>query len=121
MTPSNAAKQLRLPALALIAVLLGAGQARAQDSGPIDPGRLSQLVKELASDEFKGRAPGGPEEPKTLEYLIRQFKAVGLEPAGENGGWTQKVPLVRFQVETPSRSSSPPGQNDAAAPSSRKW
>jgi Zn-dependent M28 family amino/carboxypeptidase len=84
--------------MAAAAVLLASGTVQAEDSGPIDPARLSQIVKVLASDELMGRAPGGPGEQKTLEYLIRQFQEVGLEPAGENGGWTQKVPLVRFQM-----------------------
>lgn len=80
--------------------LLGAGASSAQtpESGPIDPARVSRIIQALASDEFAGRAPGGPGEAKTLEYIIAQFKAVGLEPAGENGGWTQKVPLVHYQV-----------------------
>jgi Zn-dependent M28 family amino/carboxypeptidase len=94
----NASRHVRLHALALAAVLLGSGVVRAQDAGPIEPARLSQIVKVLASDELMGRAPGGPGEEKTLEYLISQFKAVGLQPAGEHGGWTQQVPLVRFQM-----------------------
>jgi len=98
MIPWNASRHVPLHALAVAAVLLASGAVQAQDSGPIEPARLSQIVKVLASDELMGRAPGGPGEEKTLEYLIRQFKEVGLEPAGENGGWTQKVPLVRFQL-----------------------
>jgi Zn-dependent M28 family amino/carboxypeptidase len=98
MTPWDASKHARLSALAITAVLLASRAAHAQDSGPIEPARLSQIVKVLASEELMGRAPGGPGEQKTLEYLIAQFKEVGLEPGGENGGWTQKVPLVRFQM-----------------------
>ena len=94
----TASKAVFHTTLALAAVLLASGEARAQDSGPIESARLSQLVKVLASDELLGRAPGGPGEPKTLEYIIQQFKEAGLEPGGENGGWTQKVPLVRFQM-----------------------
>ncbi|HEY7005318.1 MAG TPA: M20/M25/M40 family metallo-hydrolase, partial [Sphingomicrobium sp.] len=30
-----------------------------------------------------------------------QFKAAGLEPAGENGGWTQTVPMIHTQLKTP--------------------
>jgi len=98
MTSWNASKQSYLHALAAAAVLLASGAGQAQDSGPIDPARLSQITQVLASDEFMGRAPGGPGEQKTLDYLIAQFKEVGLEPGGQNGGWTQKVPLVRFQM-----------------------
>lgn len=67
-------------------------------SGPIDPARLSQTVKVLASDAFEGRSPGSEGETKTVAYLVSRFKQLGLKPAGENGGWTQTVPLVRFQV-----------------------
>jgi Zn-dependent M28 family amino/carboxypeptidase len=72
--------------------------ARAQDVGPISGERMSGIAKILASDEFEGRAPGTPGETKTVEYLVTQFKALGLEPGGEAGGWTQAVPLIRTQV-----------------------
>src|SRR6476661_1635404 len=64
--------------------------------------RMSQITRVLASDEFQGRAPGTPGEDKTIPYLIQQFKAAGLEPAGENGGWTQEVPMIRTQLGAPS-------------------
>jgi Zn-dependent M28 family amino/carboxypeptidase len=79
-----------LPALL---VTLAAG------SGPIDPQRLSEIVKILASDAFEGRAPGSPGEEKTIAYLIERFKQLGLVPAGEHGDWTQTVPLVHTQVQ----------------------
>ena len=65
---------------------------------PIDAQRVSRIIQTLASDAFAGRAPGGPGERLTVDYLIQEFKAAGLQPGGEKGGWTQKVPLVRFQV-----------------------
>jgi Zn-dependent M28 family amino/carboxypeptidase len=70
---------------------------------PIDPGRMSELTRMLASDEFQGRAPGTQGERVTVAWLSDQFEALGLEPAGENGGWTQRVPLIRTQVQTPAR------------------
>ena len=41
----------------LATVLLAAAAAQAQDVPKIDPQRLSQDVKTLASDEFEGRGP----------------------------------------------------------------
>ena len=73
----------------------------ADAAGPIDPARLSATVKVLASDEFEGRAPGTPGETRTIAWLTRTFEELGLEPGGENGGWTQAVPLVRTQIESP--------------------
>ena len=82
--------------------LLGAGVAfAAETSGPIDPERLSQTVKVLASDEFEGRAPGTPGETKTVDWLSQRFRELGLEPGGERGSWTQAVPLVRTQIGSP--------------------
>jgi Zn-dependent M28 family amino/carboxypeptidase len=72
--------------------------ALAQDIGPISGERMSGIAKVLASDGFEGRAPGTPGETRTVEYLVAQFKALGLEPGGEAGGWTQAVPLVRTQM-----------------------
>jgi len=71
------------------------------DAAQIDSAHISEIVKTLASDEFEGRAPGGPGEEKTVAYLVDRFKALGLAPGGENGGWTQAVPLVHTQVQAP--------------------
>jgi Zn-dependent M28 family amino/carboxypeptidase len=82
--------------------LLGVGAAFAADtSGPIDPERISQAVKVLASDEFEGRAPGTPGETKTVAWLSGRLRELGLEPGGERGSWTQAVPLVRTQIGAP--------------------
>ncbi len=55
-------------------------------------------MKTLASDDYEGRAPGTPGERKTVGYLIAGFKALGLEPGGAGGSWTQPVPLVRTKI-----------------------
>jgi Zn-dependent M28 family amino/carboxypeptidase len=92
---------MRISSLAFAAALtLAALPAAAQkiDSGPISPARLSADVKVLADAKLAGRAPGGPGEAGTLAYIVSQFKAAGLKPAGDKGGWTQSVPLIRFTV-----------------------
>ena len=69
----------------------------------IDSQRLSDIVKVLASDEFEGRAPGGPGEAKTIEFLIDQFQSLGLEPGGSDGTWTHAVPLIHTQLASDGR------------------
>ena len=69
----------------------------------IDSQRLSNIVKVLASDEFEGRAPGGPGEAKTIEFLIDQFQSLGLEPGGTDGTWTHAVPLIHTQLASNGR------------------
>ncbi len=87
--------------LSLISVLGAAAAFAADTSISIDPERLSQTVKVLASDEFEGRGPGTPGEAKTIEWLTKSFRELGLEPGGERGSWTQSVPLVRTQIGSP--------------------
>ena len=56
---------------------------------------LQDVTKELSSDAYEGRAPGTPGEEKTVAFLIKQFETAGLKP-GNNGKWTQDVPLVEI-------------------------
>jgi Zn-dependent M28 family amino/carboxypeptidase len=49
----------------------------------------------LASDEFEGRKPGTAGERKTVDYLVAEFKKLGLKP-GNRGAWTQEVPIVEI-------------------------
>lgn len=85
-------------ATALTAVLLVPVVASADPTAEISPTRMSETMKVLASDPFEGRAPGTDGEKVTVPWLIAQYKALGLEPAGENGGWTQNVPMVRTRT-----------------------
>ncbi|WP_184019870.1 M28 family peptidase [Sphingobium boeckii] len=73
------------------------------NSAPIETARLADTVQILASDAFEGRAPGTAGEDKTVAWLIEHYTALGLEPGGENGGWTQTVPLIRTRLGAPSR------------------
>lgn len=91
--------------LTLLLAGLAAASAHAADAPKFDPKRLSQDVKVLASDEFEGRSPNTAGETKTVDYLVQQFKAAGLQPGGDLAGgkraWTQDVPLGRFEIKGP--------------------
>src|SRR5215470_10020855 len=60
----------------------------------IDAAAVLAHTKVLSSDEFEGRAPGSKGETLTVEYLIDQFKKIGLKPGNTDGTYVQKVPLV---------------------------
>jgi len=62
---------------------------------------LAQHLSVLASDEFEGRAPATRGEELTVAYISEQFAAVGLQPAGDAGGWTQAVTLERSEIKGP--------------------
>jgi len=84
-------------------VLAAAALPAQQSTAPIDPARLAEHVKVLASDAFLGRGPATAGETKTVEYIADQFRQVGLQPGGPNGSWFQDVPLAQFDITgTPS-------------------
>lgn len=89
--------------LPLLLLSLGMAPAFAADipGGGISADNLSKHVEVLASDEFEGRAPATPGETKTIAYIVDALKKAGVQPGGEQGGWTQAVPLVRAQVDGP--------------------
>jgi Zn-dependent M28 family amino/carboxypeptidase len=59
---------------------------------------MQDVTRELSLDAYEGRAPGSIGEEKTVAYLISKFKAAGLEP-GNNGSWTQDVPLIEITAQ----------------------
>lgn len=91
---------IRFAATLLLSAALAA-PALAQATPSIDPANLTQTVRTLASDQFQGRAPGTVGEERTIGYLIGRLQALGLEPAGVDGGWTQPVPLLHTRLGTP--------------------
>ena len=91
--------------LSFVLIGLAAAAAQAAEAPRFDPERLARHVKVLSSDEFEGRGPNTPGETRTVDYLVQQFKAAGLQPGGEltkgKRSWTQDVPLGRFEIKGP--------------------
>ena len=77
--------------------------AYAADAPQFDAKRLSDEVKTLSSDAFEGRGPATAGEEKTIDYVVSQMKAAGLQPGGDlkdgKRQWTQAVPLLRSEIE----------------------
>ena len=86
--------------LAVLAFVLSASGAVAQE-GRIDPDRLNAAVAVLAGDDFEGRAPTTPGEERSVTWIADQFRALGLEPAGDDGTYFQTVPINRFVQDGP--------------------
>ncbi|WP_019465787.1 M28 family peptidase [Dyella japonica] len=59
---------------------------------------VAQHVKVLSSDALLGRTVGGAPEQRTVDYIIQQYKRIGLEP-GNNGRWLQAVPYVAATLQ----------------------
>lgn len=89
-----------LPCLCTTILALSAHAADVPGGG-IDGAALMRHVQVLASDRFEGRAPATAGEERTVAYIAERFAEAGLQPGGDDGGWTQAVPLVRARVEGP--------------------
>ncbi|QDP20482.1 M28 family peptidase [Sphingomonas xanthus] len=85
-----------------MALLLAGTAAPAQNQPAFDPARIDSHVKTLSDDSFQGRGPATAGETKTVQYLVQQLQAAGVEPGGEivNGQrqWTQRVPLLKSDI-----------------------
>ncbi len=60
----------------------------------IDPEKIRAHVRFLSLDLLEGRGPGTRGAELAAEYIATQFALNGLEPAGDNGSYFQKVPLI---------------------------
>jgi Zn-dependent M28 family amino/carboxypeptidase len=91
---------LTASALALVAVPLAA-----QPAVTFDAARLAQHIRILSDDSYEGRAPATRGEQMTVDYIVKEFRAAGLQPGGEvvNGErqWTQRVPLLKSDHVSP--------------------
>jgi Zn-dependent M28 family amino/carboxypeptidase len=56
-------------------------------------------TKFLASDLLEGRGPGTRGDALATSYAAAQFEAMGLQPAGDNGTYFQKVSLLGITTD----------------------
>lgn len=86
------------------AFLIVAATATAQQPSTVEQDsarRVRADVEFLSSDGLEGRDTGSKGYVIAAEYVASQFRAIGLEPAGEKGGWFQQVPFRRASYDKP--------------------
>ena len=86
-----------LSVLALCTLSCAGGPAPSSGESSLSGGRISAHVKFLSSDALGGRGPATQGETLATEYIATQFALAGLKPAGDDGTYFQKVPLVGVQ------------------------
>ncbi len=59
----------------------------------VNPEHMRAHVRFLSLDLLEGRGPGTRGDKLAAEYIATQFALNGLEPAGDDGSYFQKVPL----------------------------
>ena len=95
-------RSLLLLATLAAACNTGTKQAGLEDDSTaikaIDSAGLVRDISVLASDEFQGRKPFTIGEEKTLAYLEKRFKEIGLQ-TGNGNSYLQDVPMVEIQSQ----------------------
>lgn len=94
---STTSKPKRATSHAAAATALPPSAAAAMKS--IDPQRIRAHVKFLAGDLLEGRGTGQRGGDIAAEYIATEFESYGLKPAGDNGAYMQKVPMVGIITE----------------------
>ncbi len=88
--------------LLLLFVFAGAGTmppAVHRGMAAISKDALRAHDRFLASDLLEGRGPGTRGDDIAMEYIATQFASYGLKPAGDNGSYIQKVPLIGITMD----------------------
>ncbi len=86
------------------ALLVVAATATAQPSTTAEQDaarRVRADVEFLSSDALEGRDMGARGYTIAADYVASEFRAIGLAPAGDNGGWFQQVPFRRASHAKP--------------------
>lgn len=66
-----------------------------QSMNRIDTNTIRSHIAYLADDKLKGRLPGTEGYQMAVDYVVEQYKKMGVAPGGDNGGYTQKLVLRR--------------------------
>lgn len=81
------------PLRAIIGALLLAAQPACAQVSRITPDVMALRIGALAHDSMRGRATPGPGIEKAASYVAGVFRAAGLAPAGDEGGFVQRYPV----------------------------
>ena len=113
-------ERIRLPFLQVLAVSFGifllVGMVHGQDPAPAAASPAKRVLRAgtpaatrakacaacirghmefLASDALRGRGSATHDELVAATYVAAQLRAYGIDPAGDDGGYLQKAPLVQ--------------------------
>lgn len=85
--------------LAMAASTLAASAALGQEAAPqFPPETVRAHVEFLADDLLEGRDAGTRGYDIAAEYVAAEYLGMGLTPAGDAGGWMQRVPLLEASL-----------------------
>jgi len=99
--------QSAMPPVPKVAALTPAAE---QAMAAVNSENIRWHVKFLADDLLEGRGTGQRGGDIAAQYIATQFALYGLKPAGDNGGYLQKVPMMGIMTLPESTYSLVPGK-----------
>ncbi|MFZ5967828.1 MAG: M28 family peptidase [Bacillota bacterium] len=69
------------------------------DSSSFQADNVYKHIEELSSAAYKGRLPGTKGNERALKYIEDYFKAIGVEPGGDDGTYYQSFRTIIPQVD----------------------
>ena len=95
---------IRSVAHALVVILCAATPSFAQTSRPTSSDIIVADVRKrtyiIADDSMEGRDTGKRGGLRSARYIARELERLGLEPAGDNGTYLQRIPWVSRTPDT---------------------
>jgi peptidase M28-like protein len=73
---------------------------RGATTAKISPADLRNRISIFAADSMQGRRTGTPGNVKGNAYIVSEVRRLGLKPAGDTGGYLQKVPLSSYGADS---------------------
>ena len=89
-------------AFTILGALLLAAQTHAAAQEPTDPDTRAWwgVAAQLSDDSMEGRDTGSAGYDRAAKLVAEKFKAAGLQPQGEQGGWFQPVAMNQVNVDS---------------------
>ena len=73
---------------------------RGPTAAGISAADLRTRISIFAHDSMQGRRTGTPGNVKGNAYIASELRRLGLRPAGDTGGYLQRVPLVSYAADS---------------------
>lgn len=89
--------------VALLPTIATAQKQAADNRAAIREADLKRDLYKLADDHFQGRVAGSLNELKASTWIAEQLRAMGLQPAGDDGTYFQFFHIQRTRVSETSR------------------
>src|SRR5215207_7482126 len=101
-------RRLHTLALLIVPALTACGGGRAAEpvapaagtTAAITPADLKRRSLVFADDSMLGRRAGTAGNVRGNAYIAAELARLGLKPAGDDGGYLQRVPLASYSLDT---------------------